>query len=460
MFIGRKNEVEEIKSTLKNPGKHVLIYGNRRVGKTTLAVESAKKIDALFISFECLKTSIKNNIDELTKLLNDNNLLSFNISFNTIIDLFKYLNSLNKHIILLIDEYPYLYVKNDKDMIDSYFQNVLDNYSSNLNIILSGSHIGMMKTIIKESNPLFGRFDTVIHLKEFDYYEASLFYDNLSNYDKVAFYSVFGGSPFILGQLDYSESLEYNIKKTFLNLNSAIYLFVSENYTNDLATKDMASSIFSIISNGNVKYSRLEELLGYEHNGLLNKQLNTLIEMEFLGKNEPINKIGDNKKVTYYIKNNALRFYFLYVYAKKNTITLLGSNEYYNKYISNNIITFISKRFEEISRCFLSLIIKKGYIKDIVNLGTYYYDDSKTKTNGEFDIAVETHSGFDIIEVKYLKGKVSKEIINKEISQIKEIKGIKINNYGFISINGFEDDIPNLEYKYEGDDLYSKNFKI
>lgn len=43
MFIGRKKELEELRGQFSAPGKRaVLIYGKRRVGKSTLIREAAK----------------------------------------------------------------------------------------------------------------------------------------------------------------------------------------------------------------------------------------------------------------------------------------------------------------------------------------------------------------------------------------------------------------------------------
>ena len=454
MFIGRSEELNTIWKKIQTPNEHVMIYGNRRVGKTTLANKAAMDSGFPFVSFECLKSSLKDNIDGLTRLFVDEGIIPTFIAFDSLIALFQYLNSLNRHLVVIIDEYPYLYVKNDKNQVDSLLQTILDQRASNLNIILSGSHIGMMKTLIKQNNPLFGRFHTVLGLKELNYLEASLFYPNLDNYDKAAFYAVFGGSPFILKQLDYDKSLEENIKNTFLNGTSSINLFVGENYTSDISTKNMANRIFEILSNAKERYNRLEEMLGYEHNGLLSKQLETLLEMEFIERNEPINKLGDKKKATYTIKNNALRFYFTFVYGKANILSLIGPDAFYERYIKGKLTTYIALRFEDISRQFISLMVKQGYLQHVLNIGTYYYDDPTKKKNGEFDVAILTTEGYDIIEVKYLKGKVDKALFNKEMSQIKAIQEIDIKGYGMISIHGFDEDIGGVTYLFDGDDVY------
>ena len=74
---------------------------------------------------------------------------------------------------MVIDEYPYLKAATKAELVDSMMQSIIDNRLENLQLILSGSHIGMMKGMLEEGNALYGRFKTVIHLKELSYQVAS-----------------------------------------------------------------------------------------------------------------------------------------------------------------------------------------------------------------------------------------------------------------------------------------------
>ena len=116
MFVGRSSEINTLLNTYKTKNQHSIVYGNRRVGKTALVTETAKRSGLEFITYECLKSSLRNNLDVLSRQLYEEGLFSSPITFNTFIDLFKYINSLNKHLIVLIDEYPYLYYKNDNTL--------------------------------------------------------------------------------------------------------------------------------------------------------------------------------------------------------------------------------------------------------------------------------------------------------------------------------------------------------
>ena len=106
--------------------------------------------------------------------------------------------------------------------------------------------------------------------------------------------------------------------------------------------------IFQIIGNGSKKYSDLTSGLGGGGNGLLDKQLKNLINMEAIEKIAPINKLDDKKKQFYVISDNLMRFYFTYIFGNDMVIKMLGEEVFYETYIEKSIDEFIQRRFEGI----------------------------------------------------------------------------------------------------------------
>ena len=126
------------------------------------------------------------------------------------------------------------------------------------------------------------------------------------------------------------------------------------------------------------------------------------------------------------------------------------------KYINPSLNTFISFRFEDICKSFIWNHINKNKIKNVVNVGRYYYDDPITRTNGEFDLVILYKSGaVHILDAKYYKDKIKQSIVDEELEQINKIKELKVDKVGFISVNGFEDNIQNIDYRFDGDDIYN-----
>ena len=63
MFIGREKELKELTDALRRgSGKTaILIYGKRRVGKTTLIREAVKSFEGTVINYMCVPSTYEGN---------------------------------------------------------------------------------------------------------------------------------------------------------------------------------------------------------------------------------------------------------------------------------------------------------------------------------------------------------------------------------------------------------------
>ena len=346
MFIGREKELALLQQDYI--GKAVMVYGKRRVGKTTLIQKALKSSSYRTVYFECLKGTMQDNISGFVQELVRAKILPVPLNFGTLQDVFAYLNALPEKIVVVIDEYPYLKAMNDSATVDSIFQNIIDNRLVNIELILSGSHIGMMKDTLQEKNALYGRFAVTIKLNELNYLEAAKFYPDKPPYDKAAHYAVFGGSPFVNQALQPAATIRENIISTILNPMSAVYLYANQLLLSDYSVKINAERIFSVIGNGKKRYTEIEDKLDVKKTGNLSKQMKSLINLEIVARNSPINKIGDNKKSTFEINDNLLRFYFTFIYKNASALQVLGAEAFYDEYIAPALTDFISRRFEEV----------------------------------------------------------------------------------------------------------------
>ena len=454
MFVAREKELALIRGLLSKKSGSIMIYGKRKVGKTTLITHALEESTDKTVYYECLKSTMEDNIEGFVTELVRAKVLPVPLSFRSFPDIFAYLNTLDETFNIVIDEYPYLKILSNPATVDSVFQSVIDNNLRNIRLFISGSHVGMMKDMLEEKNALYGRFIHTVQLKELNYSECAEFYQNLSAYDKVGFYSVFGGSPYINEFIDPRRTLRDNIIDTILNNSSPVYHYAEQLLISDFTNSIGAERIFYAISNGKLKYGEIESKLGMKNNGLLSKQLSSLIRMDIVAKTFPINKPDDNKKCAYEINDNLLRFYYTFVYKNKSALQVLGAEAFYEEYVQTPLITFISRRYEEICRTYFSLLVQARKVRGVTNIGTYYYDDSETRTNGEFDVVLERKDAYDIYEVKYYSRPLSVGEMLKEKEQVNRIKGLNAAKLGFISASGFES-IPDEFDCIPGDDIYS-----
>ena len=454
MFIARSEELSKLSGAMRQTDHASLVYGKRRVGKTRLIKEALKQQEQSVIYYECIKGTMQENINAFVKLLSELQILTFASSFPSFTDVFAFLNSLPRSFIIVIDEYPYLSSLADPEIVDSVFQTVIDQRLSNIHLVISGSQVSVMKDLLKKGNALYGRFQLILHLHELNYRDAALFYPSKTPYEKIAFYSVFGGSPFVLQELREEETLEENISRMILDESSAVFLYVSNLLLTDYSNAVNAERILSVLGNGKKKYSELEKALQANSTGSLAKQLKSLQTMELINQLYPINKPDDSKKKFYEINDNLVRFWYSYLYHNKSALQMIGAKEFFDQYISPTLLSeYVPHRFEDLCRNFFSHLAKSGQLPGITNIGTYYYDDPLRHRNGEFDIALAFGDQVQLFEAKYYKRPLALSEIHKEAGQIREIEVLKVVHLGFIAVNGFEKQEDGYSY-YNGEDLY------
>ena len=149
-----------------------------------------------------------------------------------------------------------------------------------------------------------------------------------------------------------------------------------------------------------------------------------------------------------------MRFFFTYVYKNQSALQMLSPEQFYEQYVAPTVTDFIARRFQEICRDFFSMLAKAGKLPGVRNIGSYYYDDPATKTNGEFAIALEYGTHYALYDAKYYKVPMTLDEIHREVGQIRSITEIDVKQIGFIAANGFA--VKEADYEYfTAEDLYA-----
>lgn len=455
MFVGREKELGQLIGELCEWKRKtaVLVYGKRRVGKSTLIKEAAKSFEGTVINHLCVTSTFEGNLELIYRSVSEGLGLP-NVQFDSLFAMMDYLKTLDKKILLIIDEYPYLKQTGKKNEVDSYMQAVIDALPSNVKLILCGSYITVMKELLEESNPLFGRFSLIQHIRDFDYLDAAKFYPELSVRDKIAYYAVFGGSPYVLENIDTDSSLQENIKRLLLPETGLIRSHI-ENVMLKEIQKSFDARILETLANGKKRYAQIRDRIAKNDTGLLDKQLKILIDMETIKKSSPINRKEDKKKQFYEIVDNLMRFYFTFIFGKAGAISRVGEEQYYKRNIDSALEQFVSRRFEGIVLQYFHRAARLGKYPDIDDFGSYWYDDPETRSNGEFDCVIRRGEQYDFYECKYYDRPMIIEECADETEQLNSIKGIQVSRIGFACTGGFDFDSSQGYDLIDGEGLYS-----
>ena len=177
MFIGRDRELAALQKFYDKPGIGLtVIYGRRRIGKSTLINEFVKGKRTIF--YTATKVGKNRNLELFSKQVTDLMMPGVNgITFNTTEAVFDFIgaNAGNDKLIIAIDELPY-WAEKDEALL-SVLQKYIDTdwNGKNIKIILCGSALSFMESkVLSEKSPLFGRRDSQIKLEAFDYLDANL----------------------------------------------------------------------------------------------------------------------------------------------------------------------------------------------------------------------------------------------------------------------------------------------
>lgn len=458
MFIGREQELKTLDNEFNSPRRtSVLIYGKRRVGKSRLIEHAARSFDGLVINHLCAKTTYQGNLSLFCRSIAQAMGIP-HFEMQTIFDIFDYLKEQaqlrDSPILVVLDEYQYFKESLRAGEMDSYMQGVIDSLPPTVKIVLCGSYITVMRELLEESNPLFGRFTATILLREFDYWGASHFYLDLPVRDKIARYAVFGGSPFVLENLQNDGNLKEVIQDLLIPPTGLLRTHIEQVMLAEIR-KAFDVRILHVMGNGKNRYSDIAAQLGGDANGLLDKQLKVLLDMETIEKTTPINQQTSKRKTFYSIRDNLMRFYFCYLFANEGLAGRIGESALYDTVIEPSLTTFISLRFEGIVAQYFSRLARQGKLPGIQDIGTYWYDDPKKHKNGQFDCVIKRNDAYEFYEAKYYQHPMGLAECQQEERQVRELVGIDQANVGFVCSAGFEADVQRDYTCITGDDLYA-----
>ena len=456
-FYGREQQQKKLKRVLvKNELQVALIYGRRRVGKSELIKQCLLSEDVPKLNYECKQTTEMNNVESLSTLISENfglPALGFG-SMETLLD-YLFQRAEKEQLILVLDEYPYL--RETVTGIDSILQSLIDRYkdTTHLKLVLCGSYVEIMKSLLARENPLYGRVDLAIDLKPMDYYESAMFYPTFSSEDKVRIYSVFGGIPYYSRLVDPALSVRENIQELISAPGARLENEVSMYLKSEISKIANANEVFEALSKGFSKYSDLLSQSHVSSGPTLVDVLEKLMRMEVVEKQAPINDADNRRKSGYFIVDNLSLFYYRYIFRFLSQRNVLDEDVFYDRYINEDFETqYVPRIFENICKQYLIRQNRAGKIEPPFDkIGKYYYDDPKTRSNGEFDTVTEDPLGYIFYESKFRREPVSLAMIHEEIKQV-QATGLNSYKYGFFSRSGFQCEPTDHMIFIHLDDLY------
>ncbi|WP_288536823.1 ATP-binding protein [uncultured Holdemanella sp.] len=446
-FIGRKNELHTLNTEYNRNSSFVVIYGRRRVGKTTLIKEFLKNKSAFYyLATEELESQSMKRLANVIARTTKNTLLQ-KIEFTDWLDLFQLIADYKpeEKKVLVIDEFLYLVRTNSA--FPSILQNAWDEFlkDSNVMLILSGSLIGMMqKHALSYDSPLYGRRTAQMRLTPLSFtsiYETQ----NLPFEQAVEQFALTGGVPKYLEFFEDGRPLEEQLKDAVFSKNGFLYEEPNFLLKSESLTAVNYFSIIKTIADGNHKLGKIASALGQESSSLT-PYLSTLSDLGFIEKRTPITEKNPEKsrKGLYFIADNFLRFWFCYVYPYKGELELDNMQIVLDEIHKDFKEKFVAFAYEDICKDIFAKLCSNNAISFVPSrIGSYWLNDYDGDT--EIDVMSVDYQNKQVFagECKYHTKPVDASVyfaLKEKVDNAAEIRKSfpKYNIiYGLFSKSGF-----------------------
>jgi len=413
-FINRADDLDFLQSQYeRSDASLVILYGRRRVGKTSLISEFGKDKNMLyFLATEESEATNRSQFKDLVADYTDNELLksatvdNWEVIFST---LSQY--ETNRRKLIVIDEFQYIGKSNPT--FPSVFQKVWESIKKqNVMVILCGSLISLMETqTLAYDSPLYGRRTGQNKLGPIPFKHYHEFYQGKGYSELVEYYSITGGVPKYIELFSNEKDVWTAIERNVLSKRSYLYeepVFLLQREVTEIGSY---FSLIRAISAGNHKMGAIASIMGAKQTSLT-KYLRTLIDLDILERQVPVTeeKPDMSKRGLYYIKDNFLDFWFKFIYPNRSAIETGNVEQVMPKIRAGLIDRHVSFVYENICRQQLWEIAADGKLPFRFTRCGRWWDGRH-----EIDIVALDSAGADIVfgECKYTSEPMDTDVFFK-----------------------------------------------
>jgi uncharacterized protein len=358
MFVNRETELAALNALLARPGaQFAVVYGRRRVGKTTLLLEWARRSGLPYVYWVAARQSsallLRSFSQAIYNHAHPDAPADLSFTYPTWEMALREAAALGEggRLILIVDEFPY--ATQSESALPSLVQSAWDHAfkPTQTVLVVAGSLVGMMIDLLGYHAPLYGRMTAQLDLKPLPFRALAQFYPHYPAAERLAVYAILGGIPAYLETFDDRVSLAQNVRERLFGVssifqNEALFLLQDEvrEVTNYLG-------VIRAIGEGAHTLDEIARISGLAKNHV-STYLARLQDLTFVRREVPAT-VQPGRRTTsgrYVLADAYLRFYFRFI-APNQALLEQGLLNRVWELIAKELRAFVgSTAFEEICR--------------------------------------------------------------------------------------------------------------
>ncbi|MBI3211333.1 MAG: ATP-binding protein [Simkania negevensis] len=420
-FINRKKEMARLDNITKLPdGGVAVIWGRRRVGKTRLLLEWARKHKGVYYTADESAPLLQRKYFAMTleQALPGFGSVDYPDWTTLLVRLVKDAIHARWRGPLIIDELPYLIAASPE--FPSVLQRFLDIDAKRAKMVLAlcGSSQRMMQgAVLDASAPLYGRADEMIKLGPISVGYINDALDLKNSKQQIEFYAVWGGIP------KYWELVKNNGGSLLECIDSIVLdpMGPLNDEPNRLLQEEIpiAVSLRPILDAIGLGAHRLSEIAARtgQMATSLGRPIQRLLELDLVLRETPYGSQEHHSKRTLYkIKDPFIRFWFDIVASRRSHFAQTTAVNR-QKWLKENLQYFFSNAWEEICRQAIPPLSQEWDFPPFGQASRYWQQGQ----SAEWDIVAKSIRGDAILigEAKWISKLPSEAWIHKAMAELK-----------------------------------------
>ena len=342
-IVGRKKEIEELDRLYhSNRPEFVAVYGRRRVGKTFL-IKQALKDKITFqhtgvspVDQENEKNRLSTQLESFYYSMLNHGLEGFKQPKSWMEAFFQLTQLLQKldngqRMVIFFDELPWMDTPRSRFLpaFESFWNGWCNGHDNVMLVVCGSATSWMLSNLSRSKGGLYGRLTDEIKVSPFTLKECEEYFDHenieLSRYDIVQSYMVFGGIPYYLSCFRKGYSFERNADMILFGSEPRLKDEFNRLFKAIFTNAEDCKQIIRLLATRNYGFTR-EEIAtstGLPLGGGLSDTLTALAESDFIMRYSPY---GKGTGEYYKLIDCFCLFWLKYVEPNQNDAAYINDN--------------------------------------------------------------------------------------------------------------------------------------